>query len=136
GSSGGSAAAVAARLVPGATASDTGGSIRQPAAFCGLTGLKPSYGRVSRWGMIAYASSLEQAGTITRTAEDAALMLNVMAGFDAKDYTCMNYEVPDDRSTLNNSIASLTIGLPKEYFRSDFSADMQQAVRNAIAEYE
>ncbi len=136
GSSGGSAAAVAARLVPGATASDTGGSIRQPAAFCGLTGLKPTYGRVSRWGMIAYASSLDQAGTITRTAEDAALMLNVMAGFDAKDSTCMNHEVPDYRSTLNNSIAGLTIGLPEEYFRSDLSADMQQAVRNAIAEYE
>ncbi len=136
GSSGGSAAAVAARLVPGATASDTGGSIRQPAAFCGLTGLKPTYGRVSRWGMIAYASSLDQAGTITRTAVDAALMLNVMAGFDAKDSTCMNHEVPDYRSTLNNSIAGLTIGLPEEYFRSDLSADMQQAVRNAIAEYE
>ncbi|QQD25011.1 Asp-tRNA(Asn)/Glu-tRNA(Gln) amidotransferase subunit GatA [Venatoribacter cucullus] len=136
GSSGGSAAAVAARLVPGATASDTGGSIRQPAAFCGLTGLKPTYGRVSRWGMIAYASSLDQAGTITRTAEDAALMLNVMAGFDAKDSTCMNHEVPDYRNTLNNSIAGLTIGLPEEYFRSDLSADMQQAVRNAIAEYE
>lgn len=136
GSSGGSAAAVAARLVPGATASDTGGSIRQPAAFCGLTGLKPTYGRVSRWGMIAYASSLDQAGTITRTAEDAALMLNVMAGFDPKDSTCMDHEVPDYRSTLNNSIAGLTIGLPEEYFRSDLSADMQQAVRNAIAEYE
>ena len=136
GSSGGSAAAVAARLVPGATASDTGGSIRQPAAFCGLTGLKPTYGRVSRWGMIAYASSLDQAGTITRTAEDAALMLNVMAGFDPQDSTCMDREVPDYRSTLNNSIAGLTIGLPEEYFRSDLSAEMQQAVRNAIAEYE
>ena len=136
GSSGGSAAAVAARLVPGATASDTGGSIRQPAAFCGLTGIKPTYGRVSRWGMIAYASSLDQAGTITRTAEDAALMLNVMAGFDPKDSTCMDRDVPDYCSSLNNSIAGLTIGLPEEYFRSDLSADMQQAVRNAIAEFE
>ena len=136
GSSGGSAAAVAARLVPGATASDTGGSIRQPAAFCGLTGIKPTYGRVSRWGMIAYASSLDQAGTITRTAEDAALMLNVMAGFDPKDSTCMDRDVPDYCSSLNNSIAGLTIGLPEEYFRSDLSADMQQAVRNAITEFE
>ncbi|MBU2039828.1 MAG: Asp-tRNA(Asn)/Glu-tRNA(Gln) amidotransferase subunit GatA, partial [Gammaproteobacteria bacterium] len=136
GSSGGSAAAVAAQLVPGATASDTGGSIRQPAAFCGLTGLKPTYGRVSRWGMIAYASSLDQAGTITRTAEDSAMMLNVMAGFDAKDSTCVDREVPDYTATLNNSIEGLTIGLPKEYFRSDLSAEMQQQVRNAIAEYE
>ena len=136
GSSGGSAAAVAAQLVPGATASDTGGSIRQPAAFCGLTGLKPTYGRVSRWGMIAYASSLDQAGTITRTAEDSAMMLNVMAGFDAKDSTCVDRDVPDYTATLNNSIEGLTIGLPKEYFRSDLSAEMQQQVRNAIAEYE
>ncbi|TVV39478.1 Asp-tRNA(Asn)/Glu-tRNA(Gln) amidotransferase subunit GatA [Thalassolituus sp. C2-1] len=136
GSSGGSAAAVAAQLVPGATASDTGGSIRQPAAFCGLTGLKPTYGRVSRWGMIAYASSLDQAGTITRTAEDSAMMLNVMAGFDAKDSTCVDRDVPDYTTTLNNSIEGLTIGLPKEYFRSDLSAEMQQQVRNAIAEYE
>ncbi len=136
GSSGGSAAAVAAQLVPGATASDTGGSIRQPAAFCNLTGLKPTYGRVSRWGMIAYASSLDQAGTITRTAEDSAMMLNVMAGFDAKDSTCVDREVPDYTATLNNSIEGLTIGLPKEYFRSDLSAEMQQQVRNAISEYE
>ncbi len=136
GSSGGSAAAVAAQLVPGATASDTGGSIRQPAAFCGLTGLKPTYGRVSRWGMIAYASSLDQAGTITRTAEDSAMMLNVMAGFDAKDSTSVDRDVPDYTATLNNSIEGLTIGLPKEYFRSDLSAEMQQQVRNAIAEYE
>ncbi|ASP38728.1 Asp-tRNA(Asn)/Glu-tRNA(Gln) amidotransferase GatCAB subunit A [Bacterioplanes sanyensis] len=136
GSSGGSAAAVAARLVPGATATDTGGSIRQPAAFCGLTGLKPTYGRVSRWGMIAYASSLDQAGTLTRNAEDAALMMNVMAGFDAKDSTCVDQAVPDYRAELNNSLEGLTIGLPKEYFRDDLSADMQQQVRNAIAEYE
>lgn len=136
GSSGGSAAAVAARLVPGATASDTGGSIRQPAAFCGLTGLKPTYGRVSRWGMIAYASSLDQAGVITRTAEDAAMMLNVMAGFDAKDSTCMDHPVPDYTATLNDSLAGLTIGLPKEYFSSDLSPAMAEQVRTAIAHYE
>ena len=136
GSSGGSAAAVAARLVPGATATDTGGSIRQPAALCGVTGLKPTYGRISRWGMIAYASSLDQAGTITRSAEDAALMLQIMAGFDARDSTCMDQAVPDYSASLNNSIEGMTIGLPAEYFRDDLSADMQQAVRNAIAEYE
>ncbi len=136
GSSGGSAAAVAARLVPGATATDTGGSIRQPAALCGVTGLKPTYGRISRWGMIAYASSLDQAGTITRTAEDAALMMNVMAGFDPKDSTSVDREVPDYTNTLDNSIEGMTIGLPTEYFRDDLSADMQQQVRNAIAEYE
>jgi aspartyl-tRNA(Asn)/glutamyl-tRNA(Gln) amidotransferase subunit A len=90
GSSGGSAAAVAARLAPAATGTDTGGSIRQPAALCNLTGLKPTYGRVSRWGMIAYASSLDQAGPMTQTAEDAALLLNVMAGYDEKDSTCIN----------------------------------------------
>lgn len=136
GSSGGSAAAVAARFVPGATATDTGGSIRQPAALCGVTGLKPTYGRISRWGMIAYASSLDQAGTITRTAEDAAMMMNVMAGFDAKDSTSVDRDVPDYTATLDNSIEGMTIGLPKEYFRDDLSADMQQQVRNAIAEYE
>ncbi|GGY58200.1 glutamyl-tRNA(Gln) amidotransferase subunit A [Bacterioplanes sanyensis] len=136
GSSGGSAAAVAARLVPGATATDTGGSIRQPAAFCGLTGLKPTYGRISRWGMVAFASSLDQAGSMTRSAEDAALMLQVMAGFDAKDSTCVDQPVPDYSATLEQDLTGLTIGLPKEYFRDDLSADMQQQVRNAIAEYE
>ena len=136
GSSGGSAAAVAARLVPGATATDTGGSIRQPAALCGITGLKPTYGRVSRWGMIAFASSLDQAGTMTRTAEDSALMMNVMASFDKKDSTCVERDVPDYTATLNDSMAGKNIGLPKEYFRDDISADMQQQVRNAVAEYE
>ncbi len=136
GSSGGSAAAVAARLVPGATATDTGGSIRQPAALCGITGLKPTYGRVSRWGMIAFASSLDQAGTMTRTAEDSALMMNVMASFDKKDSTCVERDVPDYTATLNDSMAGKTIGLPKEYFRDDISSDMQQQVRNAVAEYE
>lgn len=136
GSSGGSAAAVAAGFVPGATATDTGGSIRQPAALCGVTGLKPTYGRISRYGMIAYASSLDQAGTITHTAEDAAMMMNVMAGFDAKDSTSVDRDVPDYTATLDNSIEGMTIGLPTEYFRDDLSADMQQQVRNAIAEYE
>ncbi|MEK9711900.1 MAG: Asp-tRNA(Asn)/Glu-tRNA(Gln) amidotransferase subunit GatA [Thalassolituus sp.] len=136
GSSGGSAAAVAARLVPGATATDTGGSIRQPAALCGITGLKPTYGRVSRWGMIAFASSLDQAGTMTRTAEDSAMMMNVMASFDKKDSTCVERDVPDYTATLNDSMEGMTIGLPKEYFRDDISAEMQQQVRNAIAEYE
>ncbi|MFY9179236.1 MAG: Asp-tRNA(Asn)/Glu-tRNA(Gln) amidotransferase subunit GatA [Venatoribacter sp.] len=136
GSSGGSAAAVAAGLVAGATASDTGGSIRQPAAYCGLTGIKPTYGRVSRWGMVAYASSFDQAGVITQTAEDAALMLQQMAGFDEKDSTSMQLEVPDYRASLNNDLAGLTIGLPKEYFSADLNPDMAQAVMNAVKEYE
>lgn len=136
GSSGGSAAAVAANFVPGTTASDTGGSIRQPAAFCGLTGIKPTYGRVSRWGITAYASSLDQAGVITHTAEDAALMLNVMSGFDEKDSTSMQLEVPDFSADLNNSLEGLTIGLPKEYFSQGLNAEMEQAIRDAIKEYE
>ncbi|MCY0964340.1 Asp-tRNA(Asn)/Glu-tRNA(Gln) amidotransferase subunit GatA [Parathalassolituus penaei] len=136
GSSGGSAAAVAARLVPGATATDTGGSIRQPAALCGITGIKPTYGRVSRWGMIAYASSLDQGGVMTRTSEDAAMMLNVMAGFDPKDSTCVDRAVPDYTATLNDSIEGLTIGLPKEYFSADLDPAMAQQVRAAVAEFE
>lgn len=136
GSSGGSAAAVAARLVPGATATDTGGSIRQPAALCGITGLKPTYGRVSRYGMIAFASSLDQAGTMTRTAEDSAMMMNVMASYDKKDSTCVDHEIPDYTATLNDSMDGMTVGLPTEYFRDDLSADMQQQVNNAIKEYE
>src|SRR5690554_6086919 len=136
GSSGGSAAAVAASFIAGATASDTGGSIRQLAAFCGLTGIKPTYGRVSRWGIVAYASSLDQAGVITHTAEDAALMLNVMSGFDEKDSTSMQLEVPDFTADLNNGLAGLTIGLPKEYFSADLDPAMQQAVSDAVKEYE
>ena len=136
GSSGGSAAAVAARLTPAATATDTGGSIRQPAALCGITGLKPTYGRVSRYGMIAFASSLDQGGTMARTAEDNALMLNVMAGFDAKDSTSIDREVPDYTATLNEPLKGLKIGLPKEYFSDQLSPAMEQTVRNAIAEYE
>ena len=136
GSSGGSAAAVAARLVPAATATDTGGSIRQPAALCGVTGLKPTYGRVSRYGMIAFASSLDQGGTMARTAEDNALMLNVMAGFDPKDSTSIDRDVPDYTATLNEPLKGLRIGLPKEYFSGNLSAAMEEQVRGAIREYE
>ncbi len=136
GSSGGSAAAVSARLSPAATATDTGGSIRQPAALCGVTGLKPSYGRVSRWGMIAYASSLDQGGPITRTAEDAAIMLNVMASYDDKDSTCINKDVPDYTSTLNDSIEGLKIGIPKEYFGEGLDSATGAAVEAAIKQYE
>jgi len=136
GSSGGSAAAVAARLTPGSTGSDTGGSIRQPAALCGVTGLKPTYGRVSRWGMIAYASSLDQAGPFARSAEDCAFLLNAMAGFDDKDSTSIDQPVPDYRADLNNSLQGLRIGLPKEYFTDSLDAGVQQVIQNAISEYE
>jgi len=135
GSSGGSAAAVAARLAPAATGTDTGGSIRQPAALCGITGLKPTYGRVSRYGMIAFASSLDQAGPMTRSAEDAALLLNVMAGFDERDSTCVERDVPDYAATLNASIKGLKIGLPKEYFGAGLDAGVAQVIEQAIAEY-
>jgi aspartyl-tRNA(Asn)/glutamyl-tRNA(Gln) amidotransferase subunit A len=131
GSSGGSAAAVAGGLAPGATGTDTGGSIRQPAAFCGITGLKPTYGRVSRFGMIAFASSLDQAGPMTRSAEDAAMMLNVMAGFDEKDSTSAQKDVPNYTATLNDSIKGLRIGLPKEYFRKDLDPAMLACVEQA-----
>jgi aspartyl-tRNA(Asn)/glutamyl-tRNA(Gln) amidotransferase subunit A len=136
GSSGGSAAAVAARLTPAATATDTGGSIRQPAALCGVTGLKPTYGRVSRWGMIAYASSLDQGGPIARTAEDAAMMLNAMAGYDAKDSTSIDLAVPDYCAKLNDSIEGLKIGIPKEYFGEGLDAATGAAVEAAIKQYE
>jgi len=135
GSSGGSAAAVAARLAPASTGTDTGGSIRQPAALCGLTGLKPTYGRVSRYGMIAFASSLDQAGTFTQTAEDAALMLKVMSGLDEKDSTSVDKEVPDFSANLNQDLKGLKIGLPKEYFGEGLDADVAKVVEEAIAEY-
>ncbi len=135
GSSGGSAAAVAARLAPAATGTDTGGSIRQPAALCGITGIKPSYGRVSRYGMIAFASSLDQGGPMSRTAEDAALLLNVMAGFDERDSTSVNQPVPDFTRTLGNDIRGLRIGLPREFFGEGLSADVAKAVETAIAEF-
>jgi len=136
GSSGGSAAAVAARLVPAATATDTGGSIRQPAALCGLTGLKPTYGRCSRFGMIAFASSLDQAGPMTRTAEDAAMMLNVMSSFDEKDSTSIDQAVPDYTATLSDDIKGKVIGLPKEYFPENLDPEMAATVRTAISEFE
>ncbi len=135
GSSGGSAAAVAARLAPAATGTDTGGSIRQPAALSNLTGLKPSYGRVSRYGMIAFASSLDQAGPMTRSAEDAALLLNVMAGFDERDSTSVNEPVPDYTKSLNDDIKGLRIGLPKEYFSKGLGAEVAKVIEAAIAEY-
>ena len=135
GSSGGSAAAVAARLAPAATGTDTGGSIRQPAALTALTGLKPSYGRVSRYGMIAFASSLDQGGPMARSAEDCALLLNTMAGFDPRDSTSVEAPVPDYAKTLNDDIKGLRIGLPKEYFGEGLGAEVAQAVQAAIGEY-
>ena len=136
GSSGGSAAAIAAHLAPAATGTDTGGSIRQPAALCGLTGLKPTYGRVSRYGMIAFASSLDQAGPMTRNAEDAALLMNVMAGFDERDSTSIDKSVPDYSASLDDKLDGLTIGLPKEYFGEGLNPDIQTAVQQAIKTYE
>lgn len=135
GSSGGSAAAVAAGLAPGATGTDTGGSIRQPASFCGITGIKPTYGRVSRWGMIAFASSLDQAGPMARTAEDCALMLQVMAGFDDKDSTSVDQAVPDYSAGLNGSLEGLRIGLPKEFFDTGLDASIERLIREAVEEY-
>ncbi|HBM42744.1 MAG TPA: Asp-tRNA(Asn)/Glu-tRNA(Gln) amidotransferase GatCAB subunit A, partial [Halomonas sp.] len=136
GSSGGSAAAVAAGLVPAAMGTDTGGSIRQPAAFCGITGLKPTYGRVSRYGMIAYASSLDQAGPMARTAEDCAHLLNVIAGHDVRDSTSVARGVPDYTETLNAPLSGLKIGLPKEYFGDGLDPEVEKAVREAVKVYE
>ncbi|WP_423192676.1 Asp-tRNA(Asn)/Glu-tRNA(Gln) amidotransferase subunit GatA [Cupriavidus sp. H18C2] len=149
GSSGGSAAAVAAGLAPAATGTDTGGSIRQPASFSGITGIKPTYGRVSRYGMIAFASSLDQGGPMAHTAEDCALLLNAMAGFDPKDSTSLSPEqggVDEDFTRLlgqpragasaSQPLAGLRIGLPREYFGEGLSADVEQAVRAALAQYE
>lgn len=135
GSSGGSAAAVAARLTPVATGTDTGGSIRQPAALCNLTGIKPTYGRVSRYGMIAFASSLDQGGPLTRNAADAALLLGAMAGFDARDSTSVDVPVPDYSATLGDPIKGLKIGLPKEYFGEGLDPRVGLAIEAAIAEY-
>ncbi|MCB1824945.1 MAG: Asp-tRNA(Asn)/Glu-tRNA(Gln) amidotransferase subunit GatA, partial [Candidatus Competibacteraceae bacterium] len=135
GSSGGSAAAVAARLAPGATGTDTGGSIRQPAALCGITGLKPTYGRVSRWGMIAYASSLDQGGPMARGAEDCALLLGAMAGFDPRDSTSADRPVLDYTALLDRPLDGLKIGLPKEYFGEGLDGAVTQVVEDAIAEY-
>ncbi|WP_312264802.1 Asp-tRNA(Asn)/Glu-tRNA(Gln) amidotransferase subunit GatA [Rivihabitans pingtungensis] len=135
GSSGGSAAAVAAGLVPAATGTDTGGSIRQPASHCGITGIKPTYGTVSRYGMVAYASSLDQGGPMARTAEDCALLLNVMAGFDARDSTCLDRAKEDYTRSLNNPVAGLTIGLPKEFFAAGLSADVARVIDAAVAQF-
>jgi aspartyl-tRNA(Asn)/glutamyl-tRNA(Gln) amidotransferase subunit A len=136
GSSGGSAAAIAARLAPGATATDTGGSIRQPAALCGISGLKPTYGRVSRWGMIAFASSLDQAGPMARTAEDCAILLNCMASFDEKDSTSVNKTVPNYRDNLDNSLKGLKIGIPQQYFSEGLHPGTKEAVKKALTQLE
>jgi len=136
GSSGGSAAAIAARLTPAATATDTGGSIRQPASLCGVTGIKPTYGRVSRFGMIAFASSLDQGGPIAKTAEDCALLLNAMAGFDARDSTSLERHKEDFTRELNSGLHGLRIGVPREFFGPGLAADVEQAVRAALREYE
>lgn len=141
GSSGGSAAAVAARLCAAATGTDTGGSIRQPASLCGFTGLKPTYGLVSRYGMIAFASSLDQAGPMAKSAEDCAMMMNVMAGFDERDSTSLNRPKEDYTRGLSNMqtdkpLKGLRIGLPKEYFADGLQANVEAVVRAAIAEYQ
>mgnify|MGYP003337003788 FL=1 len=136
GSSGGSSAVVAARVAPVATATDTGGSIREPAAFTGITGTKPTYGRPSRWGMIAFASSLDTAGLMTVSAEDAALVLSAMVGFDAKDSTSVNRPAEDYTRSLNAPVKGLRIGVPKEFFGNGLSADVEAAVRESLAEYQ
>ncbi len=136
GSSGGSAAAVAARLTPLATGTDTGGSIRQPAALCGITGLKPTYGRVSRYGMVAFASSLDQGGPLARSAAELALLLEVMAGFDERDSTSAQRAVEDYAGALDASIEGLCIGLPKEHFSEGLDGAVAAVVQDAIREYE
>jgi aspartyl-tRNA(Asn)/glutamyl-tRNA(Gln) amidotransferase subunit A len=144
GSSGGSAAAVAAGFVPVATGSDTGGSIRQPASFCGLTGIKPTYGRVSRFGMIAYASSLDQAGSMGRSAMDCAFLLQPMIGHDPRDATSIKYDMPDYVQDLNDAatsagdkpFAGLRIGVAKEYFSKGLDTEVEQAARAALKKYE
>ncbi len=136
GSSGGSAAAVAAGLCPMATGTDTGGSIRQPASFCGVTGFKPSYGRVSRWGMIAFASSLDQAGTLTRSAADAALMMQAMAGLDPRDSTSVDRPAQDYAGALGEPLRGLRIGVPAPHFAAGLSPGVEQGVRAALAELE
>ena len=137
GSSGGSAAAVAACLAPAATGTDTGGSIRQPASFCGITGIKPTYGRASRYGMIAYASSLDQAGPMARSAEDCALLLSAMCGADLdRDSTSLDMPTEDFAASLNNSLDGLRIGIPKEFFGEGLAADVRAAVDSALREYE
>jgi aspartyl-tRNA(Asn)/glutamyl-tRNA(Gln) amidotransferase subunit A len=135
GSSGGSAAAVTARLTPAASGTDTGGSIRQPASLCGITGLKPTYGRVSRYGMIAFASSLDQGGPLAASAEDCALLLATMAGFDTRDSTSIERAVPDYAAALDRSLEGLRIGVPKEYFGDGLSAGVSGVIEEALAVY-
>ncbi|MFW9609281.1 MAG: Asp-tRNA(Asn)/Glu-tRNA(Gln) amidotransferase subunit GatA [Aquaspirillum sp.] len=132
GSSGGSAAAVAARMVPVATGTDTGGSIRQPAAFCGITGIKPTYGRVSRYGMVAYASSLDQGGPMAQTAEDCALLLNVMAGFDGRDSTSLDVAAEDFCRDLQQPLTGLKVGLPKEFFAAGLDGDVARVMDETV----
>ena len=137
GSSGASASAVAARLTPAATGTDTGGSIRQPAAFCGVTGIKPTYGRASRYGMIAFASSLDQAGPMARTAEDCAMLLSAMCGPDLdRDATSLDVPAEDYTRSLNDPIAGLRIGVPKEFFGEGLAGDVRKATEAALTEYE
>ena len=137
GSSGGSAAAVAARLVPAATGTDTGGSIRQPASFCGITGIKPTYGRASRYGMVAFASSLDQAGPLARSAEDCALLLSAMCGPDLdRDSTSLDVPAENFARNLDDSLAGLRIGVPAEFFGDGLAADVRAAVEAALKEYE
>ena len=136
GSSGGSAAAVASGMAPIALGTDTGGSIRQPAALTGITGLKPTYGRCSRYGMIAFASSLDQAGILSITAEDAAIFLEYMAGFDEKDSTSSSKDVPSYTEFLNNDLSGKTVGLPKEFFDSSLDTKYQNLIDSCIHEYE
>jgi len=135
GSSGGSSAAVAARIAPAATATDTGGSIREPAAFTGVTGTKPTYGRPSRWGMIAFASSLDTAGLMTASAEDAALVLSHMVGFDPKDSTSIDRPREDFSRHLQTSLKGLRIGVPREFFGAGLQPDVEKAVRAALEQY-
>ena len=136
GSSGGSAAAVAAGIVPAATGTDTGGSIRQPAAHCGITGIKPTYGRVSRWGMIAFASSLDQAGPLARSAEDCAILLNEMSGHDSKDTTSLDIESTDLLDTINQPIKGLKIGIVKEFDLGDLDSEVQNRFEDSKKLYE
>jgi len=136
GSSGGSAVAVAARLAPAATGTDTGGSIRQPASLCGFTGLKPTYGLVSRYGMIAFASSLDQAGPMAISAEDCALMLDVMTGHDEKDSTSLNRKKENYSNSLDKEIKDLRIGIPKEFFEDGLDSDVQKLIEAALKQYE
>ena len=136
GSSGGSAAAVAAGMVPWALGSDTGGSIRQPASLCGVVGLKPTYGLISRYGLVAFASSLDQIGPITKDVEDSAMLLNIIAGHDEKDTTSANFEKKDYTKALKNDVKGLKIGVPKEYFGEGISKEVKESVKKAIEEYE